>query len=327
MKKTVAIFFSFLLSLSMYGCKMSESTPVTSMSTESKVSEASNASNGMIQFASPGPYFDGLVAYGTKTLFGVPITETQTVSFLEVEFSLRPSRTLEIIDPLYTGTLWNRVNALPYGLSRFCPTISFVFSNGGKYDSFIDIFVREKDGSIGENYSPLTCFLGVKLEEPIGLHTMTIDSYHDAADFFQKNFAAAESGQDSEFGEFELLESEVAKYHYSFSRSEKAYQATELTVCEQYGEHYIFETDRYIYLFAFSGIDADAEQLTAFHRIIDSVSLATEAVSDPPIWEHSEWIQQHMTGEPKYMSEYYRSHADELEGDLPDCIQVLLGSN
>ncbi len=95
---------------------------------------------------------------------------------------------------------------------------------------------------------------------------------------------SAEAGQDkSSFTRLENTEIDDADtYHYCYTNSvepggrKRDEESDVLIPYERYGEHYLFETENYIYLFAFSGAKKDDACLTCFQKVIDSIQVDAE---------------------------------------------------
>ena len=278
----------------------------------------------------------------SETLRGFPIQTEYADSLLDIEYVIPPlskgyvvweeeicmARPLEWVTS-FTHTFFTRfaANALPYGLNRFCPTFSYVFSNNGRYDSFLDIHVREKDGKIGENFSHLCRFPGYSISDFLADDVMSVDSYHDAADFCDKNFSAAMAGDDPEYTGFTRLEdvdvNGLVVYHYNFTRSGYPDESLKDSknvdiVYEKYGEQYLFETEQYIYVFAFSGQEADEKMLTTLRCIVDSIEIKERDAAFPTAWEQDMWIQKNLLD---------HLQAAELTGSVPEIVQSFLNEN
>lgn len=298
---------------------------------------------------------------GERTIGWFYIDEELPLDLLDVCFTVPAAEerlsysSLKYINRSYTVPFWKRTNALPYGLNQFCPTLSFVYplerpikENGGKWktelDTFIDIHVRRKDSAVGENFSDLTSYIGQKAESNIALLTETTESYHDAADFYEKNFSKAEAGQDGNYVKFTRLPDQeiggTTAYHYSFERNPDAAPpvvgADQYHVEEQYGEQYLFETERYIYVFAYSGQlplegyekfyeERDGKAQELFRGIVEGIEFKTDASesSEPPVWANNAWIQEHISGTPEKVLAQLKE-AKELRGELPECVKELL---
>ncbi len=262
-----------------------------------------------------------------ETICGDRITEQTEEAFLEISYLLRPC-SVEKIRP-ETATFLTRSNSLPFGLSKFCPTISYVFPNDGAYDSFLDVHVREKSGPVDENFAHLSCFISpcVLTWQNAGTaeQTVTVDSYRDAADFFEKNFSAAQEGRDPEYADFTRLDDETAggvpAYHYRYSRAVDPDAPAKgkwdvPAVYERYGEQYLFETEKYIYVFAFSGQERDEKLLSRFQEIVGSVEIEAGAGAEPPVWAKKGWCL--------YDPDEVRLSRNELAGEIPSCLEPYL---
>ena len=249
----------------------------------------------------------------SETLSGIPIQSELEESLLDIEYVIPPlSKGYVIRDEkvcmtaslesiwIFTNTFFTRftANALPYGMNRFCPTFSYVFSNNGRYDSFLDIHVRKKGGQIGENFSPLCRFPGHSISTDLADGVVSVDSYRDAADFYDKNFSAADAGNDPEYAGFIRLEdvdvNGLVVYHYNFTRSGYPDESIKNSdnvdiVYEKYGEQYLFETERYIYVFAFSGQEADEKMLTTLRCVVESIAIKEPDTAFSTAWEQNMW--------------------------------------
>lgn len=266
-------------------------------------------------------------------LGGKPIKSEMTIELLDIKFHVPPSDMLQMISPA-TETFWaSRKNVWPCGLNRFCPTLSFVYPSDVWYDCFIDLYVREKDSPLGESYSHLTGFLGNTQIGDYGLRAKTNESYHDAADFYEKNFAAAEAGEDPKFSNFVRLEDETISgavfRHYSFDNDysvgrSASIKQTSWVASEGFAEHYLFETDKYIYVFAFSGAYRSEDYFQLFRDIVHGVEIKTDGGFPPPVWEHCQWMQEEMTGPVPELLDYLKERRNDIKGDLPECVSRLL---
>lgn len=121
-------------------------------------------------------------------------SERTTDTQLEISYTLFPGTVGRVTSE--TFTLYTRCNALSFGLNKFCPTVSYVYEDNGKYDSFLDIHIREKDGPINENFCHMSWYTMEHLikasptqldGEIMAQQTYTTESFHDAADFYKKN--------------------------------------------------------------------------------------------------------------------------------------------
>lgn len=258
----------------------------------------------------------------SETLYGQPIEETEDVTLLDITYSLSPDLGLEKILSA-TGTYYNRPNCPGYGLNQACPSISYVFPNKRAYDSFIDIHIREKHADTGENFSHLSWM--VKDWPERAWSSMSAESYSDAEDFYKMNFSGAENGTDPEYSDFSRMDDAVISglnaYHYSFERSiskqdEKDSREKANTVFERYGEQYLFETDKFIYVFAFSSQSADEAQLASFKNLVSSIQVNTDQTVGPPVWGEDKWFVHNALLLPK----------DRLVGDIPECLQTYIDS-
>lgn len=291
------------------------------------------------------------------------INEELTLPLFEISFTLPAPEeklstcSLKYINRSYTVPFWKRTNALSYGLNQFCPTLSFVYplerpvkEKDGKWrkelDTFIDIHVRKKGSAVGESFCDLTSYIGEKSTSNIALLTETVVSYHDVADFYEKNFAKAEAGTDENYVKFTRLPDQkigtVTAYHYSFERNldaaPPAAGAVQYHINEEYGEHYLFETDQYIYVFAYSGQlplkgyeqfyeERDGKVQKLFRSIVEGIDFKTDQAKELelPIWANNAWIKEHISGEPEKVLTQLRE-AKEIKGELPDCVKELLES-
>lgn len=253
--------------------------------------------------------------------------EQTTDTQLEISYTLFPRTVGRVTSE--TFTFFTRCNALPFGLNKFCPTASYVYEDNGKYDTFLDIHIREKEGSINENFCHMSWYtmehlIKVSPTQPDGelmaQQTYTTESFHDAADFYKKNFAAAEAGTDPEYISFNRLEdidlNGVTAYHYTYKRDvdPDVPQTTGYDldyVYERYGEHFLFETERYIYLIAFSGQEENEFQLQVLKNIIDTLGINPNESCQPPVWAQNEWFVEYGV----------HLHRDELVGTVPECLQ------
>lgn len=311
-----------------------------------------------------GKYSNHAIAVGyadesEKAMGWLNLFEDLKIELLDIGFTIPMGIGEEekLIRSLYACSshnlpFWRRTNALPYGLSQFCPTLSFPYSlrrpHDEKYnenlDTFIDIHIRKKDGAVGENFCDLTSYIGRRASSDIALLTETVESYHNAADFYEKNFAKAEAGTDENYVEFTRLPDQkignVTAYHYSFERNMDTVPPPEeegaYCVIEAYGEHYLFETDRYIYVFAYSGqlpvkgykefyAERDGKVQELFRSIVEGIEFKTDQAEEQelPIWANNEWIQEHISEEPKRVLPYLRE-AKEMKGELPESVKELL---
>lgn len=300
---------------------------------------------------------------GEQTFGWFYIDEELPLDLLDICFTVPAAEerlsysSLKYINRSYTVPFWKRTNALSYGLNQFCPTLSFVYplerpvkEKGGKWrkelDTFIDIHVRKKDGAVGESFCDLTSYIGEKSTSNIALLTEAVVSYHDVADFYEKNFAKAEAGTDENYVKFTRLPDQkigtVTAYHYSFERNldaaPPAAGAVQYHINEEYGEHYLFETDQYIYVFAYSGQlplkgyeqfyeERDGKVQKLFRSIVEGIEFKTDQAKELelPIWANNAWIKEHISGEPEKVLTQLRE-AKEIEGELPDCVKELLES-
>lgn len=256
-----------------------------------------------------------------ENIYGDQVTTETEESLLEIRYVLQPY-SVEKMRP-EVATFLTRSNVPAYGLSKFCPTISYVFPNDKAYDSFLDIHVREKGGAVDENFASLSYFVspcvltwqGGSMAE----QTVTVDSYDSAEDFFQKNYGAAMQGDDLEYTEFTRLENVTiggsSAYHYSYFRNvepdspEKGIWDIPATY-ERFSEQYLLETEKYIYVFAFSGQKNDERLLRRFREIVDSIEINADTASKPPVW-----AQSHAG---------MRLKRSELVGNLPACLEPYL---
>lgn len=230
-------------------------------------------------------------------LSGGKIEEGREDHILELCCTPPADGVLEDVDPSYTATYRVRGNTELLGLSQFCPTFSYVFPNEEKYDAFVDIFVRKKNAPIGGNYAELSFLTisGPKQLERVALETETVETYQDAAEFYQKIYGVAADGREgSGYRNFTCMEnveiSGVMARHYSYEKSlpqnadERLEEYDLPIVYEKYGEHYLFETESYIYVLAFSGSEKNEELLRVFHDLADHVKIDRVGEAEPPVW-------------------------------------------
>lgn len=341
-QKFFSLFLAaFVLLLSGYGCTAAENMETSLTEASGGLEESSSraaAENTGASSVVPPAANDGSSWYSDPNrlpsvaikdaISGEPITEETEESFLEIAYTL-PAYSVEKIS-FYTATFLTRGNALALGLSRFCPTISYVFSNGGKYDSFLDVFVREKDGPVGENYAAYSCFVAPcgltwQSEGAIAEETVTVDSYHSKEDFFKKNFSDAVEGENSAFTRCshplyrERNGIEFMMYSYDGAVDPDAPETGVWdvpAVYERYGEHFIVETEKYLYIFALSATEEDETLKTAFRDIVKTVKLTPGGGAEPPIWAKKGWYI--------YEPENVRFDRDELSGTIPECMKAYL---
>ncbi len=292
--------------------------------------------------ASPHDDFFNTGRHITTFTYGEPVTHAFSEKFLDISYVLHPYSVERLVSERCPIAFWLRGNTMGYGLNQFCPSTSYLFPDGGELPSFLDVYVREKDGPVGENFSHLSLFW---LSDPFNYFSMedsgrrlcestvTTESYRDAADFYEKNFAAAEAGTDPAYCGFTRLDDEeiggAPACHYSFYRAVEpgAPLKGEYEVripYEIYGEHYLFETDQYIYLFAFSGQEPNERYLKTFRTIIDSIQIDPEGFLEPPIWKTENWLEEQdqvyrCVKNLKDMPEYH-----QFAGTTPDCLQEMI---
>ncbi len=278
-----------------------------------------------------GPALAGKVNDFTQ---GAPITGI-TESFLEISYYLPPGEMELLSTEPGTTPFWVRRNISAYGLSQFCPTVSYIFPSEEGEPSFLDVHVRKKGGTLHENYAELSYFASEDYGNPIFpresgkqlcIGTETTETYESAQDFYEKNFSAAEAGQDkSSFTRLENTEIDGAEtYHYCYTNpvepgAEKRDGESDVLIpYERYGEHYLFETENYIYLFAFSGAEKDDACLTYFQKVIDSIQVDAESSYNVPIWKTADWLETNI----RYTVEDLRDC--DLTGSMPESIQNMV---
>lgn len=247
--------------------------------------------------------------------YGEPIEAEETVSFLEISYRLSPWKNLQKVSVM-TEVFDLRKNALPYGLNQFCPTAAYVCPTDGEGVGFIEVHVREKDGAVGESFAPLSTLLW-DFSRRRAEDTMTTEAYHDADEFFERNFGAAEAGDDPEFPSFTRMEDVelggVPARHYSYRRAAIEDVPKETGRAEEkYGEQYLFETEEYLYLFTLSSWGEDEELQSVFHQLVDSVEVSAGSRTQLPVWKD----------DPR-LSELHLFE-EELTGEIPDCLRPYL---
>lgn len=175
--------------------------------------------------------------------------------------------------------------------------------------SNIDIHVREKDGAIGESFFPYSAYGGYyrPARDYLNDHddVVTTESYHDAADFLEKNYGKAMAGESLAYSSFTMLDDVTidgipdgtAVFHYEYTRSFDPLQelvallqnnfGSEKHNCayESYSEQYLFETDRYIYLFAYSGRERNEEHSAYLRQMVESIEIDNDKEVTLPISE------------------------------------------
>ena len=247
---------------------------------------------------------------------GAPI-ERPHVDLADLSFELPQDGSLEEVDRVYTYPFWDRQGDLPLGLSRFCPSLSFVFPNERRYNAFLDVQIREKDCPVGTNFTYLTGFIGHKMGRPWGIEAKTTASYEDAADFLEQEITPLTWGDAPQ-----LIQQEPISLG-----DRSAVWVAGTNDAGQAVDYCIFETQQYIYIFSLTQPERSQERETAFRNLLASIHFADEPGEVQPLWVVSEWVQETMTGTPRETAEDLQAKRDFyhiVEGEFPPCVEKVL---